>query len=274
MFGGRRGLSPARLGEDRGGFLFRAKIGERVIQPMVGQPPSHLVEEIVPLSQGIHKIAVAADGGIGRGFQALHPGIEHFRQVNVERLIGPEGGEHLGGQAGGRDGFVARQVVGRVVGGADGLHMEALQNAVGAQVLAGKLRVSFVPDSGGGGFVQQFVDPEVALQLQVGPVVERIAQRLRHGARPSQKLVARIGITCAEPFVHAAGSHGTPFVVIPLQPDFEQISELPVGSHILRRQVAMVVQDRLRLSVFCEEAARRLGAEEKIIVDERHGFTS
>ena len=75
------------------------------------------------------------------------------------------------------DRAVPRQVVGRIVGGADRLHAELAQDAVRAQLVGGEQRVGLLPDARRAALVQQFVDAEVAFQFQVRPVVQRIAQR-------------------------------------------------------------------------------------------------
>ena len=69
-------------------------------------------------------------------------------------------------------------------------------------------------------------------------------------------------------FADAVGPHGAPFVVVAFQPDFEQIPKAAVGRHVLRRQVAMIVEDGLIFGIFDDRAAAPSWCEEKIFVDE------
>ena len=48
--------------------------------------------------------------------------------------------------------------------------------------------------------------------------------------------------------------------MVALQPDLEQILEPPVLGHILRRQMAVIVEDRLVLGELVIEPPRGLGA--------------
>ena len=160
--------------------------------------------------------------------------------------------------------MVARQVVGGVVGGAEGPHVELRQDAVGAQIV--RWRASSLARSqmrGALRLVEQLVDAEIALQLQVGPVIQRIAQRIRNGARPGQEFFVRRRVAGAIALVDAVGAHGPPFVVVAFQPDLEQIAELPVVRHVLGRQVAMIVQNGFVLGEFMIEAPRVLVCSRK-----------
>jgi hypothetical protein len=118
--------------------------------------------------------------------------------------------------------------------------------------------------------VQQFVDSEIAFQFQVRPVIQRIAQRGRHGARPGEVFLVRKSVAGALAFRHPVGPHGAPFVVIAFQPDLEKILEAPVFRHILGRQMAMIIQNRLVLGELVIQPPRGLGVEQEIFVDKRH----
>ena len=134
----------------------------------------------------------------------------------------------------------------------------------------GQFFVRLFPDFGGGFFVEQFRDAEITLQFQMRPVIERIAERVRHGGGPGLELVEGIGIARAKTFRDAVGPHGAPFVVIAFEPDFKQIFELAVRRDVARRNVAVVIENRLGLGVFVVKLAGRLGAQQKIFVDEWH----
>ena len=119
-------------------------------------------------------------------------------------------------------------------------------------------------------FVQQFVDAEVALQFEVRPVIERISQRVRDGARPGQKFVAWIGGAGDVSFGNAVRAHRAPFVVVAFEPRFEKIVEAAIGGDVGGRKMRVIVEDRLGCGVGVVEAARGFGVQEEVVVDEGH----
>ena len=119
--------------------------------------------------------------------------------------------------------------------------------------------------------VEQIVDAEVTLQLQVCPVIQRIAQAARHGRRPGEELLIGRRVAGAEALGHAVGAHGAPLVVIALEPDLEEVVEAPVAGHVGRRQVAVVVENRLPRRMLVIEPARRGAVEQEVVGDETHG---
>src|SRR5436190_8330440 len=141
--------------------------------------------------------------------------------MNVERTIGPEGWEDFRGATGLRDRKVISQIIGRVIRCADCLNAEALKDAPNAKVIRGELRIAVIPYPRGMRFVEQHIHAEVSLQLKVSPVIERIAQRVRHSARVSQEFFIRCGIARAEGFAYSIRPHCTPFVVIAFEPDLK-----------------------------------------------------
>ncbi len=108
----------------------------------------------------------------------------------------------------------------------------------------------------------------------MGPVIERVPEALRHRGCPRRELVVRFGVARAAALRHTVGAHGPPLVVIALQPDFEQVGEAAILGDVARRQVAVIVQDRLICRVVPVKPSRRFGLEEKIVVNERHRYVS
>ena len=96
-------------------------------------------------------VAFRDDSVLAR-FELGQPGVEAGGLMHGERLVGPEGGIHL--RAAGRRGVdaVIAQVVGRVVGGADGLDLEFFQDALRGQFGRGELFVGLPPNFVGGLF--------------------------------------------------------------------------------------------------------------------------
>ena len=98
-------------------------------------------------------------------------------------------------------------------------------------------------------------------------MIERIAQRVRHGSRPGEEFFVGRRVAGRILLAHSIGPHGTPFVVVAFQPDFEQILKAAVGSHVLGRQMAMIVEDGLIFRVLMIKPLRGPGMQQKIFVD-------
>src|SRR4029079_10618601 len=79
-----------------------------------------------------------------------------------------------------------------------------------------------------------------------------------------------IGVAGAEFFSHAVGTHRAPFVVVAFKPDFKEVVEPAIFRDVLRRKMAMVVQDRLVFRVGVIQPSGGAGAQEEIFVDEFH----
>ena len=168
------------------------------------------------------------------------------------------------------------QGVGRVVGGADDGDAVGGEDAVGGQGWGGEARVGFRPDARRVGLVDQQVDAEVTAQLQVRPVVERIADQRGDGAREGEELVVVAGgVAGDEVLRHARGAQGAPLVVVAAEPDLREVGELPVGRDLVGREVAVVIEDRLLRRVLeVETPGPRIGQEEVVgqeRLGERHG---
>src|SRR5262245_58791231 len=104
----------------------------------------------------------------------------------------------------------------------------------------------------------------------MGPVIERIAQRVGDGARPRQELLVGVGVSGAKALFDAVGAHGPPFIVVARQPNLEQIGELPVGGDVLRRKMAVIIEDGFLRGVFMVQAACGFCSQQEIVMDEGH----
>jgi hypothetical protein len=58
--------------------------------------------------------------------------------------------------------------------------------------------------------------------------------------------------------------------VIAFEPDFKKVFELAVCRDVARRNVAVVIENRLGFGVLVVKFAGRFGAQQKIFVDEGH----
>ena len=59
--------------------------------------------------------------------------------------------------------------------------------------------------------------------------------------------------------------------MVAFQPDLEQVGELAIGRDVLRREVIVVIEDRLVGGVTVEKPLCSTGLEQEIVVDEGHG---
>jgi hypothetical protein len=154
--------------------------------------------------------------------------------MRVQRAVGAERRIHAGGELRSTNLRVIPKIVSRVIGGALYPDRELLQDAVGRQAARLKLLVRPGPDALGGARVEQIADIEVALQLQMGPVIQRVAKAARYRRGPGLELVERVGVAGAEALRDPVRAHRPPLVVIPLEPDFEQVAERAILRDIAR----------------------------------------
>ena len=76
-------------------------------------------------------------------------------------------------------------------------------------------------------------------------MIERVAQGVRHRAGPGEVLVPGVGIAGDDFLRLAIGAHGSPFVMVSLQPNLAEIGELPVFGNLSGRQVIVIVENGL-----------------------------
>ena len=247
-------------------------------QTMVGEAAADRVEEDVAVVQGVDQRVKVPNGPTGHAFQRLEPGEKDGWAVDRHRLVGPERRQDARFENSrriiGRDPLMVLERIDRVVGGADRLDVHLGHDPPRRALRCGEHRVAVVPDGiSRGGREESVVDPERAVQLEVGPVVERIAERIGDGFRPFVVLLPVGRVSGAEPFGHAVAAHGAPFVVVAVKPDLREVFVRLVLGDLLRRQVAVVIDDGQILGVLVIQHAGKLGFEEEIFVNER-GFES
>src|SRR5271170_7946164 len=98
----------------------------------------------------------------------------------------------------------------------------------------------------------------------MSPMIERIAQGVRHGSRPGQEFIVGKFVPSDIAFRNAVGAHRTPFVMVALEPDLEEIFEAAIFGDILGKKVAMVIDDRLSGGILMIEATADVVREKKI----------
>ena len=180
--------------------------------------------------------------------------------VDVEDLVGAEGRSH-GELDGGvfLDLLVPLEAVDGVIGGADEGHVALFDEAADGQLgVVLELVVAQVPDFLSGIAVQHAVVAEEGVQLQIGPVVHRVADG--HGQSLSELLEAlAVRLVAGDVLLgHAVGAHDAPLVVVAevaavrvaaAQPDLSNVVEAAVLVDLTGRNVAVVIADGHILSV-------------------------
>ena len=235
---------------------------------LVGQAAAAGDEIVQPLPEGGLHVVQGADVDPGGGAQLLHVG-GILGVFHVEGLVGTEGGEHLGGEVlvGGQEPVVL-QVVGGIVGGAQGLHAALGDQGPGRTGAALELLIGLLPDGVRASGVQQLVHAEKAQQLQVGPVVDGISDELGHNSGKAVKLLPEGGGAGDVLLGHAAGPHDPPLVVVAGQPRFADVGELLVLIDLLGIEVAVVVEDGHVRGVLVIQTARGLTGEQEVVGEE------
>ena len=251
--------------------LFRASgpIAD-IVQSVVGHPAAVGMEEVHPVLQRPQQAVPAVDLHAGRLAQPLQVGGK-LRLLQVHRLIGPEGGQHAGLQGGIGSHFgVPLQAVRRVVGGTQQRHVGLLQNIPDGDPIADDL-AAVVPDLFGVGAGQMAVIMEVAAQLQVAPVIKRVARGPLQSVGPGLELLKGIGVAGHQTFLRPVGPHQPPFVVVPLQPKLGEIVKDPVLGDLPGTDVTMVIQDGHLLRHCVVQCPGRFGGQQKIFVQKGLG---
>lgn len=121
-FAGACGLPGAGAVENSSRLGIGREQGRAVIQSMIGQAAANGVEIIVTGAEGVFQRGEGADVAAALRREPIDPGIEQRRIVDGHGFIGAKGGENPGFAAGPGDGVVMREIVGGIVGGAEGTH--------------------------------------------------------------------------------------------------------------------------------------------------------
>ncbi|MNV31654.1 hypothetical protein D3C71_1229690 [compost metagenome] len=116
------------------------------------------------------------------------------------------------------------KAVGRIICRADDLNTGLLNELPRAEASAGESLVRPLPDGRSVLGVQNVRNSEVAPQLQMGPMIERIANC--RGQRPSkcQELLVIFPVSGYIPLLYSVRAHDSPFIMIAIEPDLSQIA--------------------------------------------------
>ena len=161
------------------------------------------------------------------------------------------------------------QRIDRVVRRADQHDLHLPHDAAARHVVAGQQCVALLPDSLRRlGIEQPVADTKRPFEFQVGPVIQRIAERFGHNLGPLLELLPVAGVAGAIAFRHAGRAHRPPFVMIAVEPDLRQVGEAVVLGNLPRRQVAVVVDDRQITGELVIKLDRAVVLQKKVFGDE------
>ena len=84
--------------------------------------------------------------------------------------------------------------------------------------------VAIFPDAFGGGWAEQAIrDAKVAIEFEMAPVVEGIAEEVGHGGGEFFEFFPIRSVSGAVSLMDAVGTHGSPFVMISIEPNLGDI---------------------------------------------------
>ena len=270
---GARGHADEGFLEDQLDLDVAVVLGVESVHAVVGEPAAHRMEEIVALLQGLAEVGVGVDPDAGGLAEPVDIVLVFGGVLDGHGLVGAPGGKDAGPEGVVGDHLVPVQVVGGVVRRADDVDVELADEGLAAEFGRGELGVALLEDLAGRGGRQELVDAEDALQLQMRPVVERVAHRVGHGLRPLLEGLPRAARAARDVFLrYAVAAHRAPFIVVARvavhQPELGDIAELDVFGNLLRGEMAVVVDDGHLLRMVVVEALRRGGGEHEVVVDE------
>ena len=210
----------------------------------------------------------SADGSAGDAFEPRDPRVEGRGIIDGQNPIRPprgiDGGHRMGTS---RQRAVTLKRVGRIVRGADHGHAERGEQPQHREARLAQSCVAGVEHLARRRPRQADVNAERAPELHMRPVVEGVAQRVGHDARPRVETLPIRRIAGDDRLVDAVGAHRPPLVVVAVQPQLGDRTETVVGRHLVRRQVRVVVDDRQRLGEAMVEIAGHARVEEEFLVE-------
>ena len=270
-----RGNAHQNLLENQFDLDFLVISGIEILQAMVGELAAHGSEVVVALLEGFLQVRIGVDlhaGGLAELFQI---GLVGLRVLDGHRLVRTPGRNHLRSERMLRNLFVVAEVVCRIVGGADHLHVEPLDERLAAEFLRGELGIALLEDLFRRRRAQELVDAEHAAQFQVRPVIQRVSHGIGNSLRPFLEGFPG-GMLAAGEIVlgNAVRAHRTPLVVVSIvtvhKPELRDVAELDVLRDLLRHKVAMVIDDGHLLRVLVVKLPGGLRLEHEIRVDKTH----
>ena len=166
-----RTLSFEGISEDLVDFLHFEIFSIEVLETMVGNPASHLVEEVMALSQSIKEVLIAADLHSSRPSELLYILLILFWLFNYHRLVRPPCRKDFCSERIVLNLLVVFQCVCRVVSGTYDSDIEFSHEGLSSELLCRELCSTFIIYCAGCPGAQQVVYSENPCKFKVGPVI-------------------------------------------------------------------------------------------------------
>ena len=249
-----------------GGFLIRLGV-HTVVQTVISAQAAVRGEKVRALAQSGGSIVRIHQRAAGNAAQTGDIRAE-LGLLDGDGLVRAERGQHLDVHgAVVRDDLVPVQIVARIVGGAHRLDVEAAHQAARGGVP--QHLAAPVVDLVGIVRSERLMDAEHALELEVAPVVQRVADQTRQDGGERAEFLTRVGISGDELLRDAVPAHLAPLVVVAAEPYLGDVVEPAVLGDLLRVDVAVVVDDgHLRRNIVVEMAGGR-SRQQKICIHKR-----
>lgn len=162
------------------------------------------------------------------------------------------------------------EVIDRIVGGAYRFYMIFIEQSPRCERrIVGEFVVALVKDLACCLRVEALVDAESRFQLQMRPVVERVAERVGHRLCPLLKLLPVAGVFTGAVFLgYAVAAHCAPLIVIAAEPHFRNGAESFVLGNLLRNEVTVIIDDGHLCSMLVIEFLCSFCLQQKVLIHE------
>ena len=156
--------------------------------------------------------------------------------------------------------------IGGVLRRAEGIDIRALDEILRGMLAVGKDGLGLFPYFRSGLCVERLVDAEIALKLKMCPVIDRVSDSIGQALSKGKELFKVSRIAGHETLFHAVCADNAPLVMVAQQPQFRQVIGGLILAYLLRTEMAMIINDRLRGRVLMVQFLRSLGAEQKVLI--------
>ena len=155
---------------------------------MIGTKAAAGNEKVEPFYKSFDHVVDAAYIGFCRLRKTSDIGCER-RLRYMQRIVGTEGRHHFRRNLSDRrkarcDCFVILERIGGIVGRTHGIYIEFIKNIFYRNRSVGKQRIRLFPNDGRRRAGKRFGNIEITLQLQMRPMVQRIADEVFNRFRP------------------------------------------------------------------------------------------
>ena len=256
--------------EDQLDLRFLIVRGVESIQAMVGQLAAHRSEEIMTLLQSPDEVGIRTDHHVSGFAEPIKIGLVGHRILDSHSLVGTPRRQDLGTERMLRYHPVPAQVVGGIISGADRLDIEPAYQSLSTELLRGQFGIALLEDVAGSLRLQDGIDAEHTAEFQMGPVIQGIAVGMGDRVRPFLELLPGAAVTGDVVLCHPVGTHRTPFVMVPSQPQLGHVTELDVLRYFPGIEMAVIVYDGQPLRVPVVKLTGMIAREHEIFMDEFH----